>query len=302
MDKQELKNYLAKFLGEDVMKEYFVGLYEKAMPNTLSWREKLECTKENNFDFIEMSIDESCEKLKRLDMSREERIALNNLMHEVGIPIRTLCLSGHRKYPLGSLDKATRERGMEMMEKAIQLADDLGIRLIQLAGYDVYYEEENEETKRLFSENLKKAVEMAARSGIVLGFETMETEFMNTVEKAMKYVSDVNSPYLGVYPDSGNITNAAKSYGSNEILDLRSGTGHIVAVHLKETVPGKFREIPFGTGHVDFKNIIKNSLEIGVRRFVTEFWYTGNKEFREDIRNAKKFIDKNFELALSELK
>lgn len=284
------------------MKEYFIGLYEKAMPNTLTWREKLICAKENNFDFIEMSIDESDEKLKRLDMSREERLALNNLMYEVGISIRTLCLSGHRKYPLGSLDKTTRERGMEMIEKAIQLADDLGIRVIQLAGYDVYYDEGNEETKRLFSENLKKAVEMAARSGIILGFETMETEFMNTVEKAMKYVNDVNSPYLGVYPDSGNITNAAKSYGSDEILDLRSGKGHIVAVHLKETVQGKFREIPFGTGHVNFKDIIKNSLEIGVRRFVTEFWYTGNKEFREDIKSARKFMDENFKLALSELK
>lgn len=26
------------------------------------------------------------------------------------------------------------------MEKAIEFADDLGIRIIQLAGYDVYYE------------------------------------------------------------------------------------------------------------------------------------------------------------------
>ena len=46
---------------------------------------------------------------------------------------------------------------------------------------------------------------MAAGSGIVMGFETMETEFMNTVEKAMHYVRRMNSPYLGVYPDSGNI-------------------------------------------------------------------------------------------------
>ena len=34
--------------------------------------------------------------------------------------------------------------------------------------------------------NLKKAVEMAAVHGVVLGFETMETEFMNTCEKSMK--------------------------------------------------------------------------------------------------------------------
>ena len=79
-----------------------------------------------------------------------------------------------------------KRQGMEIMEKAIQLADDLGIRVIQLAGYDVYYEESTPETVKRFGENLKKCEQMAARSGIVLGFETMETEFMNTVEKAMK--------------------------------------------------------------------------------------------------------------------
>ena len=180
------------------MKEYFIGLYEKAMPNTLTWREKLQCAKENNFDFLEVSIDETDEKLKRLDMTKEERQVLVDLMYEVGLPIRTMCLSGHRKYPIGSADETTRNRGMRIMEKAIELADDLGIRIIQLAGYDVYYEEGSEETRKLFYENLKKAVEMAARSGIILAFETMETEFMNTVEKAMNYVKKIDSPYLGV--------------------------------------------------------------------------------------------------------
>ena len=51
------------------MKEYFIGLYEKAMPNTLTWREKLQCAKENNFDFLEASIDETDEKLKRFSLN-----------------------------------------------------------------------------------------------------------------------------------------------------------------------------------------------------------------------------------------
>ncbi|WP_332833823.1 L-ribulose-5-phosphate 3-epimerase [Clostridium perfringens] len=281
------------------MKEYFIGLYEKAMPNTLTWREKLQCAKENNFDFLEVSIDETDEKLKRLDMTKEERQVLVDLMYEVGLPIRTMCLSGHRKYPIGSADETTRNRGMRIMEKAIELADDLGIRIIQLAGYDVYYEEGSEETRKLFYENLKKAVEMAARSGIILAFETMETEFMNTVEKAMNYVKKIDSPYLGVYPDCGNITNAAiNKYNKNVIEDLRSGKGHIMAVHLKETKPGKFREIPFGTGHVDFESIIKESYNMGVRRFVTEFWYTGTGDYRVEIKNSRKFIEEKFNKAL----
>lgn len=268
------------------MKAYQIGLYEKAMPGDLTWREKLETAKELGYDFVELSVDETDAKLARLDMSRDARLEILKIMNEVGVSFGSMCLSGHRKYPLGSADPATEARGMEIMEKAIQLAADLGIRIIQLAGYDVYYEDSTPETVARFGENLKKAAMMAARAGVVLGFETMETEFMNTVEKSMKYVDLVNSPYLGVYPDSGNLKNAAVTYGTDVYEDIRLGAGHTVAMHLKETVPGKFREIHFGTGHVDFVKTIDTAWEIGVRRFVTEMWYVGQNNWREDIQEA----------------
>lgn len=275
------------------MKQYSIGLYEKAMPSTLTWREKLECAKECGYDFVEISIDEKDEKLERLDWTAQERQELVNLMKEVGLPIRSMCLSGHRKYPMGSADPAIRARSMEIMEKAIQLADDLGIRIIQLAGYDVYYEESSVESKALFLENLKKAATMAAVKGIVLGFETMETEFMNTVWKSMFYVKRVNSPYLGVYPDSGNLTNAAVTYKDSVLSDLESGKGHIVAMHLKETVPGVFREVPFCTGHVDFSAVIELAWKLGIRRYVTEMWYVGNDEtWKSDIKFANAQMSK----------
>lgn len=274
------------------MKAYSIGLYEKAMPGNLSWTEKMLAAKKAGYDFIEISIDETDEKLKRLDMSKEERMGLVSLMQTLEMPIRSMCLSGHRKYPLGSNDPKIRQRSMEIMEKALQLADDLGVRIIQLAGYDVYYEQGNDETRKYFLNNLKKASDMAAAKGILMGFETMETEFMNTVQKAMSYVKQVDSAYLNVYPDLGNITNAAVTYGTSVNSDLETGHGNLVAMHLKETVPGKFREIPFGTGHVDFENGIKKAWELGIRRYVTEFWYTGNPNWQDDLNFAvKKMTD-----------
>lgn len=267
---------------------YTLGLYEKSMPGTLGWKEKLEAAKEAGFDFVEISIDETDEKLGRLDMSRAERMELVNIMEVVGLPVRTMCLSGHRRYPMGSADPEIRRRSMEIMEKAIGLAEDLGIRIIQLAGYDVYYEESTEETRAYFEENLKKAALMAARAGVLLGFETMETEFMNTVSKAMRYVNQVSSVCLNVYPDIGNVTNAAKAYGIDVLEDLRSGRGHLAAMHLKETVPGVFREVPYGQGHVDFESAIQEAWELGIRRYVTEFWYTGNPKWKEDLLDANR--------------
>lgn len=272
------------------MKHYQLGLYEKALPSFLSWREKMELAKRAGFDYIEISIDETEERLSRLDWSMEHRRELAELMVQTGVPIRSMCLSGHRKYPLGSHDPAVAATGMDIMEKAIHLAEDLGIRTIQLAGYDVYYEEGDDETRRRFEENLAKATAMAANGGVVMGFETMETEFMNTVEKALHYVTRINSPYLQIYPDIGNITNAAKSYGKDVLDDLRAGEGHLIAMHLKETVPGVFREVPFGTGHVDFEAAIQTAWALGIRRYVAEFWYTGSQTWESDVFFAREML------------
>lgn len=277
-----------------MIKNYMLGLYEKSMPGTLTWEEKLQEAKAAKFDFVEMSIDETDAKLARLEMTKDERQQLCEVMKNVGIPIRTICLSGHRKYPLGSSDPETRARSLEIMEKAIDLACDLGVRIIQLAGYDVYYEEASAKTRAMFEENLAKCTLMAAKKGVLLGFETMETDFMNTMEKAMQYVNKIDSPYLHVYPDVGNLTNAAVMYQTDLFDDIKSGAGHIVACHLKETVPGKFREIPFGTGHVDFKAIVDAMWALGVRTYVAEFWYTGSKNWQADLKYANQFIAANF--------
>ncbi len=265
------------------MKTYTLGLYEKSMPAELSWKEKLEAAKSAGFDFLEMSIDETEEKLERLEMTEQERLELIKLTKETGIPIGTMCLSGHRKYPLGSHDPEVKKKSMEIMRKAIELASDLGIRIIQLAGYDVYYEESDDETRQYFTDNLKKAAELAASAGVVLAFETMETGFMNTVEKAMKYVKQVSSVYLNVYPDIGNITNAAFANGTDVLDDLKLGSGRLAAMHLKETKPGIFREVPYGEGHVDFKKAIETAWKLGVRIYVAEFWYMGNPFWKEDL-------------------
>ena len=277
------------------MKKYLLGLYEKAMPGWLTWAEKLQAAKNAGFDYVEMSIDETDEKLARLDLPQSGWDEIAAAVRAVGVPFGSICLSGHRKYPFGCPDPEKQKRSLDIMQKAVNLAAYLGIRTIQLAGYDVYYEEGNEKTRADFLTNLKKATLMAAKAGVQLGFETMETPFMDNVQKAMEYVKKVNSPYLGVYPDSGNITNAALIYGDDVEKDLLSGAGHIVAVHLKETVPGKYREIPYGTGHVDFDKIIQTSWGLGVRRFVTEFWYLKGTDWVEELKKANDFMRVRFE-------
>lgn len=280
--------------GRSNMKKYQLGLYEKAMPSDWSWVEKLTAAKESGYDFLEISIDETDAKLSRLN-NKEEITSIKQAMEIIGFPIRTMCLSGHRKYPLGSNDEKIVNRSLEIMEHAIDMADALGIRIIQLAGYDVYYEMGSEVTKARFEQNLRKAVEMASKKSVVLGFETMETPFMDTVTKSMHYVECINSPYLQVYPDIGNLTNASKLYGHSVTDDINRGKGHICATHIKETIVGHYREIPFGTGHVDFHSCVSTCWKLGVRMFTAEFWYDKSTDAIAILKYNSKFVSDQIE-------
>lgn len=283
------------------MKEYALALYEKALPPAEDLPSLCRLAGEGGFDRLELSIDETEPRLERLDWSEKAQRELGRAALEAGAGIRTLCLSGHRKYPLGARDPAVRERSMEILKKAIAFAANAGISVIQLAGYDVYYEPGDERTRARFGEGLRLGAAWAAEAGVVLAFETMETPFMDTVEKAMHWVREVGSPWLGLYPDIGNLQNAAVKYGGSVTADLALGAGHVFALHLKETRPGVYRDLHFGSGgHTDYAGCLRTAWAMGVRSFTAEFWYHGEEDWREEVRRSARFLREKIEQAAEE--
>lgn len=271
-----------------------LGIYEKALPKDITWSERLNLAKDLGFGFIEMSIDESDERLERLDWNKEQRTEVKDAIEETGVGILSICLSGHRRYPFGSLDADKREMALVMMQKAVDLAYDLGIRNIQLAGYDVYYEDKSNLTREYFVENLKKAVDMAAAKQIMLSIEIMDDPFMSSITKFMKIKKQITSPWLQVYPDIGNLS----AWPENDVnYELELGINHITAVHIKDTVnvsddfPGKFKEVPWGEGDVDFLGTLKTLKRLGYEgTFLIEMWSETSDDPATEIEQAKEFI------------
>lgn len=280
-----------------------IGIYEKALPNSFTWEEKLMTAKKAGFDYMELSIDESDERLARLDWSDEEIENLRSIMRFTGISFPTMCLSGHRRYPFGSKDPEIRKKAMEIMEKAINLAVKLGIRCIQLATYDVYYEESDEETKKLFLGGMKEAVAMASRAGVILAMEIMDTKFVGTIVRALHYLKEIPSPYFKIYPDMGNLSNF-----SNDVTgEFEIGISETVAIHVKETKPGVFKEVPFGEGEVNFVEIFKKLKELNYQgMFLIEMWadnssYQSMEQAKEKIADAYRFVTDKMQQAGMEL-
>ena len=271
-----------------------LGIYEKALPKDISWYERLEMAKSLGFEFVEMSIDETDERLARLDWSDEEISKVRMAITETNVGIYSICLSGHRRYPFGSADPVKREKALEIMSKGIELAYRLGVRSIQLAGYDVYYEDKTVASREYFVENLKKAVKMAAVKQVMLSIEIMDDPFMNSITKFNQIKNEIPSPWLQVYPDIGNLS----AWPMNDVgFELTQGIGSITSVHLKDTksvsdkFPGKFKNVPFGEGNVDFLGSLKALKRLDYSgTFLIEMWSETTDNPAEEINKAKAFL------------
>ncbi|MGL4858259.1 MAG: L-ribulose-5-phosphate 3-epimerase [Enterobacteriaceae bacterium] len=270
-----------------------LGLYEKALPASLTWPEKLQAAKELGFDFLEISVDESDERLARLDWSDKEIFSLRHLCEEVGLPLQSMCLSAHRRFPFGSADKAIRQKAAQVMQQAITLAYKLGVRTIQLAGYDVYYEPATQESHQRFIAGMRDAANMAAHAGVMLAMEIMDTPYLNSLSKFEILRRQVDSPWFMAYPDVGNI----HGWNHDVCTELTLSHPHIVQIHLKETrpvsddFPGQFRDLVPGEGNVDFHAIFATLHQLGSTvPLVLEMW-AQDEQWRDNIVQAKAFID-----------
>ncbi len=270
-----------------------IGIYEKALPKGLSWDERFAMAKRQSFDFVEMSIDEADERLARLDWSGEERLDCVKAMFTHGIRIPSICLSGHRRFPLGSHDPQIRLKGQEIMTRAIDLASDLGVRVIQLAGYDVYYEDSDEQTLAWFLEGLKTSLAYAAKQQVMLSMEIMDTKLMSSITRYLAYKEILDSPWFTVYPDIGNLS----AWGNDVRAEFLKGINQTVAIHLKDTLavtqefPGKFKEVPFGEGCVDFVNFFSLLLELEYQGpFLIEMWTEKSDDPEKAVKAAKDWI------------
>ncbi|MFW0768027.1 L-ribulose-5-phosphate 3-epimerase [Trabulsiella odontotermitis] len=264
-----------------------LGIYEKALPAGECWLERLRLAKSLGFDFVEMSVDETDERLARLDWTAEQKLALVKAIAETGVRVSSMCLSAHRRFPLGSEDNHVRAQGLAIMQKAIHFAQDVGIRVIQLAGYDVYYQQANDETRRRFRDGLRESVDMASRAQVTLAMEIMDYPLMNSISKALGYAHYLNNPWFQLYPDIGNLS----AWDNDVQMELQAGVGHIVAVHVKDTRPGVFKNVPFGSGVVDFEACFRTLKQSGYcGPYLIEMWSETADDPAAEVVKARDWV------------
>lgn len=271
-----------------------IGAYEKALVEG-PWDKIFEQVNELGYNFLELSVDESAHRQARLEWTIGECDEFTRIRNSHGQRVPSICLSANRAAPLGAADPALRARGVKMVEAGIRLADLLGVRTIQLSAYERYYDDPDPRNGEYFLQSLETCLRSAARHNVTLALETMDTQFMSSISRFLWIRSCLErSPWLGVYPDVGNLS----AWNANPVEEMELGLleGTVTGIHLKDTYRvtcesgGQFRDVPFGEGCVDFPAFFRMLTR---RRyagpFLVEMWNREQKDTRA-LGEAKRWL------------
>ncbi|MBK8286591.1 MAG: TIM barrel protein [Ahniella sp.] len=72
----------------------------------------------------------------------------------------------------------------------------------------------------------------------MLGLENLDTPFVENLSKALDIIHEVDSPWLHLYPDIGNLAAA----GCHPPDELTLAKDQILGIHVKDAMPRSFAE------------------------------------------------------------
>ncbi|MGK0540663.1 TIM barrel protein [Propionimicrobium sp. BV2F7] len=228
-----------------------VGIYEKGLPGNLSWQDKCRLAGESGYSFIELSIDESSEKLDRLYLEPSVIRTFEDCARDSNIYIGALTLSANRRFALGATNSLEREQGLSIAKRAIEFASLTHCELVQIAGYLDYYNEASPESLDFFIENLQELLHFSRSLSLDFAIENVDGQDFVNVEQILDVINVINNPRLGIYFDVGNVIGNSLSIASQ----FAKAVDHVKAIQLKEAKAGVFRGVPFGRGEVPFSDL-----------------------------------------------
>ncbi|MBO3138117.1 L-ribulose-5-phosphate 3-epimerase, partial [Dermatophilus congolensis] len=264
-----------------------LGIYEKALKWTGTWPSFFAQAATAGFSFVDISIDETPERQARLHWNKKQRDEVRQAAHNAGIKLGGLCLSLHRRIAPGSSDPHTRAQATQALIDGIDLAADLHIPVLQLAGYFAYYETPHPQNRQWYVECLRTGAAHAATRGILLGIENVDGTDITSISTAMHIVNEIDSPWLQLYPDIGNIA----EQGLNITSELRRGRGHMLALHAKDVRPGEPRRVPMGTGIVNWDEAFTElAAQNWTGRMMIEMWNDEADNSAQLAATARQYI------------
>ena len=161
-------------------------------------------------------------------------------------------------------DPAVRRAGLDFLKRCVDVAGQLGARLLTGALYAPFGLRSaaggrTAEQRRRSVESLREACAYAGERGIELGLEPLnryEHYFVNTAAEAASLAREVGASNLKVHLDTYHMNIEEKSF-HDAVVEAGTLLGHVHAAENDRSTPG--------TGHVDWEGLFRGLAEVGYR-------------------------------------
>ena len=189
-----------------------INLWAFPYPDRMSLRECLQLAKDAGFDGIELNYD--LENDLSPNASAKDLVAIRNMADEIGIEISGLCSFLFWPYPLSSLDKAKRSRGIELAGLMADAAATMKVKnllvvpgAVHIPWRDDHTPVPNDQCEKLAREAIGTLVSGAEKKGVSLNMENIFFNgFLMTPMEMNDFVDGFGSDSVQVHFDTGNIS------------------------------------------------------------------------------------------------
>jgi hexulose-6-phosphate isomerase len=230
------------------------GICIGCLPGDLSDEAKLHLAKDAGFDGVEINTFEDLDACRRLTA----------VARRLGIELHSVMASGHWTYPLSSRDESVRRKGIENIQQSVETALVCGANSVLVVPGVVQPDQPYGETYEIALSSMRELAWYAGERNMRLGVENVWNRFLLTPMEMGRFLSELNSPHVGLYFDCGNIL--AYGYPQQWIRELGP---HLVKVHVKDFESSTRQWKYLLQGSVDWKAVRAALAEVGYDDYLT---------------------------------
>lgn len=221
--------------------------------------EKMKAIKAAGFDGTEM-------------MSHMDQDEVLRARDEAGLVIPSVCGKYHWSKPLSDPDPKVREEGLEGLKQCLRDAKRYGAGSILLvAGKVTKGTTYNECWTRSIAE-IRKAIPLAEELEVRISVENVWNDFITKEDEALRYLEEINSPWVGWHFDCGNAIRYGDPMNWIKTLGHRINRVHIKEYSLDRAMrsgkPYEGFDVPLLEGANNWKGIMKAFREVGYANFL----------------------------------
>lgn len=178
--------------------------------------EKMQAIKAAGYDGAEMTSHmDQAEVLKARDAT--------------GLEITSVCGEHHWKLTLSHPDPKIRAEGLEALKQTLRDAKAYGAGSILLVPGVVNHDVTFDQCWQRSIEQIRLAIPLAEELGVKISVENVWNNFITKEDQAVRYLDEINSPWVGWHFDCGNIIR----YG-DPIVWIKTLGKRINRIHIKE--------------------------------------------------------------------